>query len=391
MRNVLQWLLPLGLVLVPVGLAQAQNSDAPATLGEAVVDSGQNHSQNVPVQTPEAGVESLLANRQFVLQNLSRLGRHVLLDIDGQPDASGLGLSLEQADRAVRAQLGLPNDRGLVVTSVTDDGPAAHAGLQENDILLTLDEKPLDRPDDFVARLKGVGDKDVPLALIRAGKPLTIRIKPEYRVIFKVVVPEQTKYYIGAAVKGVDATLRAHLPGIPEGQGLVVDEVAPGSPAERAGLKLSDIMLMIGSSPVADLDSFIARIQANGGKSVVLHILREGKPMTIQVTPEPRGNTRVSGDSTNPARENVWSLKLQEHAVADLNRGVLYLLNERVNQAPRWRTLVNPSQPDQGVRADLTEKRLDALHEELKQLRESVDALRQSLKPADKPGGEPKR
>ena len=70
----------------------------------------------------------------------------LLFDFGGTPDANGLGATLEQADRAVRAQLGLPDDRGLVVWSLAPDGPAARAGLQVNDILLTLDGKPLDRP-----------------------------------------------------------------------------------------------------------------------------------------------------------------------------------------------------------------------------------------------------
>jgi serine protease Do len=371
----------VGLSLLPVELAEAQQPDKPVTLREVVDDGFQD--PNVTQAQPRAQV----LGEKFVRYRRALTGGRVLLDLDGAPDASGLGLSLEQADRAVRAQLGLPNDRGLVVASLTEDGPAARAGLQENDILLTLDEKPLDRPDDLVVRLKEAGEKTAPLALIRAGKPLTIRIKPEYRVVFKAIEPEKTAYYIGVPVKAIDATLRAHLPVLPEGQGLVVDGVQPESPAERAGLKPSDILLTIGESPVTDLDSFVAQIQATGGKTVPLKILREGKPMTIQITPAPRKEETTS-KVLHDANDLLKSVTLSRQAHS--NPYVVYLEKPYGS----WiADVTNANQLRSGPTddADRIEKRLDALDRELKQLRETIEALRTTLKRDDKPAGEPKR
>ena len=128
----------------------------------------------------------------------------------------------------------------------------------------------------------------MPLALIRAGKPMTIQVKPEYRVSFTAVQPEKTEYSIGVSVKAIDATLRAHLPTLAGVRGLVVDGVSPDSPAAKAGLKLSDILLSIGDAPVTDFDSLVARSRPPAASPCRSKILREGKPMTIEVTPTPK-------------------------------------------------------------------------------------------------------
>jgi serine protease Do len=368
-----RWLILLGIALLPVESAEAQQPNPSVILQ----DLRGTRVQPEPDPGPKVIGATSGDGERFVPQRVSTF--YYVLD-QAAANASGLGASLEQADRAVRAQLGLPNDRGLVVSSVADDGPAARAGLLENDILLTLDDKPLDRPDDLVARLKEAGEKAAPLALIRAGKPLTIRIKPEYRVSFTAVQPEKTEYYIGVPVKAVDATLRAHLPDLPEGQGLVVDGVETDSPAARAGLKLSDILLTIGDAPVSSVETLVAHVQATGGKPVPLQILRGGKPLTLQITPAPRKEataTQVMHDEKTLLRWNVVYFP----------SGGLYE-SEKPNGG--WIgdiNYTNQFRPVPTAAPDGIEKRLDALDRELKQLRETIEALRKALKPE----GEPKK
>ena len=94
------------------------------------------------------------------------------------PADSALGASLEPVDEGLRAQLGLDGKTGLVVSALAEGGPAAASGLKQNDILLTLADAPLAKADDLAKQLKAAGEKDVPLKLLRAGKPLTLRVRP---------------------------------------------------------------------------------------------------------------------------------------------------------------------------------------------------------------------
>jgi hypothetical protein len=84
---------------------------------------------------------------------------------------SWLGLATEEAPEALNAQLGLEAGVGLVVTYVTPESPAAKAGFQKNDLLISCDGQSLVHPAQFrkLIRVRKEGDP-VKLVYYRAGK-----------------------------------------------------------------------------------------------------------------------------------------------------------------------------------------------------------------------------
>jgi serine protease Do len=72
---------------------------------------------------------------------------------------------------------------------------------------------------------------------------------------------------------------------LPRKEGVYVNKVFPGTPAEEAGLRDKDVILSIDGRETAKPDvlrSIVA--DTTIGKSVKLHLLRDGKPMDIPVT-----------------------------------------------------------------------------------------------------------
>jgi serine protease Do len=66
--------------------------------------------------------------------------------------------------------------------------------------------------------------------------------------------------------------------------GVVVDSVQPGSPAERAGLRLGDVITSVDSRPVADGDDLLGVVsQTAPGARLRVDFLRESKPQTTEV------------------------------------------------------------------------------------------------------------
>lgn len=61
------------------------------------------------------------------------------------------------------------------------------------------------------------------------------------------------------------------------------------SPAEQAGIRENDEILSIGSEKIDTPDQFVAYFKTHTGSTVAFRILREGKEMTIQVTPNKEG------------------------------------------------------------------------------------------------------
>jgi serine protease Do len=290
-----------------------------------------------------------------------------LVFVQGGAD-NDLGAALAPVEESARAQLGLHKGQGLVVSNVAANGPAARVGLSANDILLSLGDKFLGKPEDLTAWLKAAGDKPVELHVLRAGKPLTLRVKPVYRVTLGVVPSVKRDYYIGVPVQAPDETLRAQLPDVPAGLGLVASEIQPDSPAAKAGLKPFDILLEFGGAPLKDTETLVARIQASEGKSTPVKLLRGGKPLTVQVTPEPRKDAFQDAANTWDTAVVRWVHPQQLFSV----RTEPALTNQVFH-------LNLPQEPPASTGTPV-EKRLEELANELKSLRKSVEDLQKSLK-----------
>jgi serine protease Do len=288
------------------------------------------------------------------------------------PADQTLGATLGAVPEALRSQLGLPTDRGVLVTSVVGDGPAALAGLKTNDILMTLAAKPLAVSDDVAKRLKEAGEAQVPLEVIRAGKPLTLRVRPVYRVTIGPAAEEKTDLFIGVAVSPPDDALRTHLD-LPAGKGLLITEVQAGSPAEKVGVKANDVLTEVSGKPLDSTEALVKAVQGSEGKSLSLKFLRAGKPEAIEVAPVRR---KVPAD---PHREalRLWSLGAQAHP----------WVRHVPNASPYGTTGMNALGQTLSARVttaapapDALNGRLDELDRQLKQLRQAVQELRDALK-----------
>ena len=88
----------------------------------------------------------------------------------------------------MRQHLNLPNGQGVVVLGVAPNSGAAQAGIEQNDILLSLGETPLGKPEDLYDRLKKAGEKPMPLTLLRSGGRITLQVQPLIRVTVRPVV-----------------------------------------------------------------------------------------------------------------------------------------------------------------------------------------------------------
>jgi S1-C subfamily serine protease len=68
--------------------------------------------------------------------------------------------------------------------------------------------------------------------------------------------------------------------------GAKVSDVSPGSPAEKAGILENDVVVKIGDRKVADGDEFVVAVrQLNVGQEVPIEVVREGRPLTLMITP----------------------------------------------------------------------------------------------------------
>lgn len=123
--------------------------------------------------------------------------------------------------------------------------------------------------------------------------------------------------YLGVGLTDLTPELRAHF-GVPESAGVMVARVEPGSPAEKAGVKVGDILARVDGEDVASSFDVRMRIRrAEDGAQLPLEVWRGGKAQTLSAVVEKRERAEVDlapllkkeGDHfvlRMPEGENQW-------------------------------------------------------------------------------------
>jgi membrane-associated protease RseP (regulator of RpoE activity) len=96
---------------------------------------------------------------------------------------------------------------------------------------------------------------------------------------------EEKGPYLGVLFTSVSEALYDQLPQLPRKQGVLVTHVLPDSPAAKADLRKSDILLQYDDHKIRDCDDFANLIRASKpDRKVTLLLLRAGKEATVAVT-----------------------------------------------------------------------------------------------------------
>jgi serine protease Do len=198
----------------------------------------------------------------------------------GSVQRGRIGVGIQELSQPLAESFGLQSPTGALVGSVDKNGPAAKAGIQPGDVLLSLNGKPIERSSDLpprVADLKPGSKASLEVWRNGAKKQLELTVgelKPE-----KVAAagPEQADHgRLGLAVRALtdEEKKEAEL-----ANGLVVEQAS--GPAAQAGIRQGDVILAVNGKPVksaADL-----RAATSKGKVVALLIQREDAKIFVPV------------------------------------------------------------------------------------------------------------
>lgn len=109
---------------------------------------------------------------------------------------------------------------------------------------------------------------------------LARKIAPQLKVEGRVI----KRGWLGVRMQEMTPELAKSF-GLKEPEGVVVVEVVPGSPAEKAGLKRGDVVVTYNGEKVADIqDLSLAVSHTDAGKEVVIEIVRDGKKESTTAT-----------------------------------------------------------------------------------------------------------
>jgi serine protease Do len=179
----------------------------------------------------------------------------------GQVRRAWIGVSFQELTPQLARQLDVEADGGAVVGNVVPGGPADEAGVKPGDVIVSVDGEALEEGHDLLRSViaKQVGQQ-ASLGIVRDGKKkklrLTLGARPSQQERAQAGGSSgqgQPSADFGLALQPMSPALARRL-GDPNLQGVVVADVAAGSPAQRAGLREGDVIVSADRKPVTSPD-----------------------------------------------------------------------------------------------------------------------------------------
>ena len=206
-----------------------------------------------------------------------------------------LGVFIQEVTSDIAETLGLEESGGALVSSVNENSPADIAGLEPGDVILSFDGKKIERMRDLprIVAETDIGTTVV-VEIFRGGRLSTVDVtlgELEKAELVGLVGEQlegdaQTLDRLGFTVDDLDAELAVEL-GLDETlTGVVVTEVAAGSPAMEKGVEPGDIIRRFGQRRVdsaADLATSVGETVDAGRSGVLLLIERDGRERFVQI------------------------------------------------------------------------------------------------------------
>ena len=209
------------------------------------------------------------------------MAKQVMNDLieHGEVKRGWLGVVLQTMTPGFAETYGIPVEEGAIVADIVADSPAAKAGFQRGDVIVSVDGQKVKSSQDVVlfVRNKLKGER-LPIEIYRDGKKETIRVTLgdiPGKEGDGLAAGQSVK--IGATVSAITGELKERYK-LPSDEGLVVLSVERGSIASELGLREGDQILEVNRKKVKGLADWNKAL-GDDPQTVVLLVQREGKTL----------------------------------------------------------------------------------------------------------------
>jgi serine protease Do len=334
----------------------------------------------------------------------------VLASDNDEGGESWLGISIDDVTADRLSALKLKEEKGAEVTMVDQDAPAGKAGLQEHDVILSVNGTAVES----AAQLRRMIHETPPgrvitLGLSRNGQPLSVKVQlasreKEFTMYgpnskgFEVHIPEVHVPEIdipafsmvmatasarsGLTVENITPQLGEFF-GVKNGHGVLVRTVEKGSRAEKAGFRAGDVIVKVNDQPVSDTSDFTRAVHSRNGDSVKVIVMRDRREQNLNlVLPEHKDtgefwNEESFNDGQTLRAQSSYALNQFRDEVANVRPQMELAAREQAAIARKMTEEVRKSICEQERKLrEQTEKQREELRKEQQKFRQQIDQLR---------------
>jgi serine protease Do len=255
---------------------------------DASINPGNSGGALVNMRGEVMGINSAILSRSGGSQGIgfaipANMVQRILTSLreDGSVTRAWLGVQVQEVNQAIADYYQLDKPMGVMVARVTEDAPAEEAGLEEGDIIMSVDGKRVDSVSQLrnTVSLLPVGHK-AKLELQREGKQIEKTVKlgelpaQEQLASNRGSGPEDNDGIEGVTVRALNDQLRAHASVPDDIDGLLVTDVDNRSAAAREGLADGDVILEVNRRDVTSLDDYREAVSESEDRPVLLRVYR---------------------------------------------------------------------------------------------------------------------
>ena len=258
---------------------------------------------------------------------------------NGRPQAY-LGIAFHDLTEDQASAMRLKDPHGVVVVMVDHDGPAGKAGLRPHDVIVSLNGQAVASAEALRRMIHDAGaGVEIALGVVRGGNTLRVTARladreavaraamqriaasdapppPAMPLVGEEEAGSWTETYpadpqpqaaplpsgpvhgqgfigsmlhsgtfTGAVLNTMEPQLANYF-GAPQGSGLLVHSVAPGSPAAIAGLRAGDVVLRADLVTLHTTADWTKHLHAMKGSPITLTVLRERREVILTLQPD---------------------------------------------------------------------------------------------------------
>jgi len=200
------------------------------------------------------------------------------LETHGSVVRGQLGVYIQDLTPDLAESFGLKDAKGILVSRILEDSPAAKAGIRQGDILVKMDNQPVGELNKFRNRIAMTAPGTViRLEVLRDGKPQQIKVTIGQRQAAdeETGEPVSTVVDLGLRLQPLTNDIAAEL-GYEGEKGVVVAGVEDGSAADLAGIQRGDLVQEVNRQSVTSPAEVNAALKDLDGQTILL-LVRHGK------------------------------------------------------------------------------------------------------------------